>query len=415
MGHITVLGAGIVGIGCALWLQRDGHDVTLIDRDEPASGCSRGNAGLIQCASVVPLASPGTLRAIPKMLLDPNQPLVIRWRHLPSLTPFLAHFLRESRPSRVEASARALADLVPKAWEGWSPLLGDHGLLGMAQRSGELHVYTSEGGFRTASRLFDLRRRLGVAADELTAGELRELEPALAPAVVRGVMLPDAWLTTDPYEFASALARAFVNGGGRIERVGIRRLTPRIGGGADIVCEDGTNKTAPSVVIALGAYSKPFALSLGLRVPLDTERGYHAMLPDPGVRTQRSIVSGDWRFAMSPLSGGLRLAGTAELARVGALASEGRAHRLIPLAQRLLPGLQAVGATTWMGHRPSMPDSRPVIGPIPGHRGIWAAFGHGHSGLTLGGITGRILMDMMAGRPVGIDPAPFSPARFARA
>ncbi len=411
---IAVLGAGAVGVCTALYLQRDGHDVTLIDRDDPGSGASSGNAGLIQCGSVIPVASPSTLRAVPRMLLDPDQPLVIRWRHVPTLLPYLLRFLAESSPARVEHNSRALATIIPLAYEkGYRPLVEAASLHGMIRSGGELQIFETDAAFRGAEATRQMRRARGVRVEVLDAAQVRELEPALAASVRHGALLPDAYQTVDPRSFVAALAGHFVANGGRFERARLEDLTvdgPQV---VTVRTDHGTLRVDEAVV-ALGAFSKSWVKRLGENVPLDSERGYHLMLPNPGVTLNRAVISGEYRFALSPIGGGIRLAGTAELAHVGAEPNYDRARRLLPLAKRLLPGLCDEGQTMWMGHRPSTPDSLPVIGRSMRHGNVYYAFGHGHSGLTLGGMTGSLIADLAAGRAPAIDLAPFSIARFGK-
>jgi D-amino-acid dehydrogenase len=409
--HFTVLGAGTVGVCCALYLQRAGHKVTLIDRLPPARGCSYGNGGLIQTGAVVPIATPGVLRKVPRMLLDPDQPLVIRWRYLPSLAPYLARFVGAARPGRVEEISTALAGLLSLASDSYKTLLADAGAAGMIRQSGELYVYESEAAYRAAQPGHELRRRRGIRVEEIAPGELRQLEPALAPGFRRAVFLPDSWKTIDPYLVTARLAEHFAAGGGEIVQEEVIDIAVAPEGPTEIVTDRGRRRL-DQLVVAAGAYSKRWAARLGSRVPLDTERGYHLTLPTPGIQLRVPVISGDYRFALVPLAGGIRLAGTAELARVDAAPNYRRAERLLQLGRRVLPGLDGAGRQAWMGHRPSTPDSLPVIGRSPRFRSAWFAFGHGHLGLTLGAATGRVLADLAAGRAPPIDLAPFRVDRF---
>lgn len=410
---ITVLGAGAIGVSIALYLQRDGHDVRLVDRDEPGSGCSFGNAGLIQCASVVPVATPGIARRVPRMLLDSNQPLVIRWRYLASLAPYLLRFLAESKPDRVAANARALKSIVPGSYEAYKPLIEAAGIQSMVRPSGELHVFETDTAFKAAQANFDMRRAHGVDVERLDANGVRQLEPALVRSVRHGVFLPGCYQTANPFRFVDALAQHFVSGGGTFLKATVEDIGVTPEGSVDIAT-DGGRLSAGKVVLAFGAFSKPFAGKLGLRVPLDSERGYHIDLPEPGVTLNRTVVSGEHRFALAPIDGGIRVVGTAELARVGAPPHYRRAERLLPLARHLLPGFAETTGTKWMGHRPSTPDSLPVLGRSQRYPNVFFAFGHNHSGLTLGGMTGKLMADLVAGRSPPVDLSPFDPGRFQR-
>ena len=199
--------------------------------------------------------------------------------------------------------------------------------------------------------------------------------------------------------------------GGTFKKATVRDIDIREDGTVDIKT-DGNALLADRVVLAFGAYSKPFAQKLGLHVPLNSECGYHIQLPDPGVALNRTVISGEHRFALAPIDAKVRIVGTAELAKVGAPPNYPRAERLIPLAEHLLPGLDTRGGTKWMGHRPSTPDSLPVMGRSNRYPNVYFAFGHNHSGLTLGGMTGRLMADVVAGRPSSVDLAPFDPERF---
>lgn len=408
---VTILGAGAVGICTALCLQRQGHRVTLVDQDEPGRGCSFGNAGLIQCASVVPLATPGVLRAVPRMLIDPDQPLSIRWRHLPALFPFLVRFAAAATPGQVQRAAAALATIVPRAFEAYQPLLEEAGLREAVRRVGEMHVYESEAAFRQAQGGHDLRRRLGIEAHELSGDEAREREPALGPTVRHAVLLPEAYQTADPYIVVSGLARHFAAHGGEVVRAKVQDIALGEKGPTHLTTEKGA-LPVENLVVAAGAHSKAFVTRLGSFVPLDSERGYHMTIAEPGIGVRGGVISGDHKIAIVQLACGIRVTGSAELACLDAPPNFRRAERLLPIARRLLPALATQGATVWMGHRPSTPDSLPVIGRSPVHRNVFFAFGHNHSGLTLAAITGRIVSDLISERSPELPLDPFDVDRF---
>lgn len=411
--EITVLGAGIIGISTAMYLQKEGFRVTLLDEGEPGGGCSFGNCGLIQCSSVVPVASPGILKQVPKMLLDPDQPLVMRWQYLPSMLPYLLRFIASARPDRVEHIAKSLASIIPQAYEAYRPLIADAKAEKLIQHTGELHVYESETSYAKAQFAHATRRAHGVDVQDLTPEEIHKMEPNLAPIFPRGVYLPQAYATTNPHYFSTALFNAFMAAGGAFRRGRIQRVKAESGARVKVHTDNGMFAT-DAAVVALGAFSKPIAKQLGSYVPLNSERGYHLMLPDPQLSLRGSIVSGDYKFAICPMDTAVRLLGTAELAKVGAPPRLARANRLLPLAKKMLPALNGEGATSWMGHRPSTPDSLPVIGRSPHHSNVFFAFGHNHSGLTLGGITGQLIADLVCGRSPRIDISPFDIARFRR-
>ena len=385
--------------------------MTLVDRLEPGAGTSLGNAGLIQIDSCVPIATPGVLAEVPKMLLDPEGPLVIRWRYLLQIAPWLTRFVLASRPGRVEALSLALMALLDQADAAYRPLITDAGADDLMRPTGELRVYRTEASWRAAKSAIDLRRRRGAKLEILDADAVRQLEPALSQEVKYGVYSPDCRSVADPLTLTTRLAQAFVRGGGTVLRAEVTDIEIADGGARALITDGGRHET-DALVIAAGAYSKPWAAKFGVRVPLDTERGYHLMLPDPGVDLRVPVLAGDRRFAIVPMTGGVRLAGTTEFAGLHAPPFWRRADMLGPMAQQLVPGLRIEGGERWMGYRPALPDSVAVIGPAPTARAVFLAFGHGHLGLTLGAITGRLIADLAAGRDPGLDMTPYRADRF---
>lgn len=409
----VVVGAGIVGLATALYLQRDGWSVTLLDPSPPAeAGASRGNAGLIATHIVRPLAMPGMIWQVPRMLMDPSGPLAIRWRYLPRLAPWLVRLLWASRASAVERIAAALADLLRGAFAAYRPLLESADAEALVRREGVLVVYRSERDLAAAGPELALVRRHGVAAEVIGDNALRDLVPALARSYRHGVLYPETGYTLDPLLLARALAADLTRRGGRI--VACRALGfDTADGRVRAVRTDAGTEPADVTVIAAGVWSRALCRALGSRVPLDTERGYHVMLPTPGVEVARPFILSDLKFTVTPMASGLRLAGTVEFGGLEAPPDPRRHAVMLARAGEVLPGLRAGGATTWMGFRPSLPDSLPVIGPSPRWPNALFAFGHGHLGLTAAAATGRAIADVAAGRPPPFDLAPFRIARSA--
>jgi D-amino-acid dehydrogenase len=408
--NFSVLGAGIVGVCTALALQREGWSVTLIDRDEPGRGCSFGNAGIIHTGGCVPLARPGIVGAVPGMLLDPEGPLVIRWRHLPRLLPWLARMAAASRRGRVEASSRALAPLALAARAAYQPLLKEAEAEDLMRARGELYVYRERASFEAASWEMDVRRRFGVPVEELDAQSLKDIEPALSPDYRHAHYQPDSAFTVNPFRLVQSLATLFVAKGGTILRKDVRHAKPDGSGGAVLFTGE-KEMTAENLVICAGAFSRPFAASLGAEVPLETWRGYHIMVAG-GPRINGVIVDGDVHFAVTPMEDGIRVAGLIELASLDAPPNYARADLFLKLARKLIPAFPTEATSRWMGHRPGMPDTVPVIGRSPAQRNVWFNFGHGMLGLTFGPITAQLLAGMAAGRTSAIDPAPYRAERF---
>jgi glycine/D-amino acid oxidase-like deaminating enzyme len=399
---ITVLGAGIVGVNVALALQRDGHRVTLIDRDEAGHGCSYGNAGMIQAGAVMPIATPGVLGRVPSMLLDKNSPLVIRWQHLPSLAPYLTNFIAAARPAKVAETGNVLARLLSEAVTSYTPLLAASGADSLVREHRELLVFRSQAAFDARQSAFAYQKERGIDIEQLDAAQVHELESALSADFIRGALLPSYFRVTNPLQFTQTLLGAFIRQGGVFRREWVQNIRPAEDGGVVLETAAG-NIEAPHFVLATGAHSGQWAANLGSKLPVNTERGYHVVLPQAGGALSRPVTLAEHRVGVVPMAEGLRIVGTAELASVDTHPYYERAFRLIGLTKQALPNLDARGARPWMGRRPSTPDSLPVVGKSPLHHGVYFAFGHGHLGLTLGAVTGRIIADLIGQRPTHTD------------
>ena len=403
------VGAGIVGICSALQLQRDGHEVVVIDRNGPGEGTSRGNAGIFAIGHVVPIGTMATVKRVPAMLLDSTSPLTIRPSYLPSIAPWLIRLLAASTPRRVEAISHALSAILAPALESYRPLLQSAGANDLVQRRGWLILYETDASRRAAQPDLDLRRSRGVRLEDLDEGTIRQLAPGLRPGPVWGVMQPDCEHTVDPYRLTVALSEAFVAQGGVIRRGDVRTsVTPE---GKAQVTSDGEPIAFDALVIAAGAWSRTMLRGLGDDAPLDTERGYHVMMEN-NIDLRIPLLSADHRFSITPMMDGIRLGGTVEFAGLEAPPNPNRWDIMTQRTRALLPGLKPEMRSTWMGFRPSMPDSLPVIGPSPRHANVYYAFGHGHLGLTLGAVTGRMVADMIARRPPAVEPTPYRITRF---
>jgi D-amino-acid dehydrogenase len=408
---IAVIGAGMVGTCCALYLQNEGYAVTLIDRGGPGEAASFGNLGGFGIASCPPASMPGVIRKVPGMLLDADAPLKLRWGHLPSALPWFLRFIAESRRERVEANAAARQSLLDKVHEAIDPLVADAGAERLMSQTGLMFTFESEAAFQGASYAFDLRRRNGVTMDLLDGNEARQVQPALSPKVVRAYRIPNFSHTVDPLKLVQALAGLFERRGGTLLRERARGFD--IGpDGVRAIRTEGGDVPVERVVIAAGVWSRQFAAMLGTRVPLEAERGYHVMYNGTDVKMNGGLISVDRHIAVTPMLDGIRAGGTAEFAAPDAPANFAIAASVRRQAEALVPGLKSDNITQWMGPRPSHPDSKPVIGRAPGHANAYFAFGHDHLGLTMGGITGKLIGELVSGRPTSVDLTPFRPDRF---
>ncbi len=408
---VAVIGAGIIGVCSALCLQRDGFQVTLIEREGPGEGASFGNGAVIGEEAVVPVATPGNLGKVPGMLFDPLGPLALRWSYLPRLVPWLLRFVAAGRRDRVEEISIALKALLEGTFEAFDRLLALADARDMLRRTGWLAVYETERGLADTQPMLALQRRRGVRFDVLETEQLRQFEPALAPIFARGVYFPDVGYTVNSQRLVQVLAAAFQRLGGVLEIAEARGFEIGPAGPRAVVTDQGA-MPCEAVVVAAGAWSKHLAAQLGSRPPLDTERGYHVQFPEPGVMPRLPVYSTERAFVASPLEVGLRVAGTVELGGLEAAPNWDRAEVLLGHAKRWFPGLQTGGMTRWRGFRPSMPDSLPVIGRSPRFANVVFAFGHGHCGMMMSARTGEIVAALLANRDPGLDMSPYRVERF---
>ena len=411
--RVLVIGAGIVGLCTAWYLARGGAEVTIVDRAGPGEGTSSGNAGAISAGSVAPLAMPGVLRDVPKMLLDRKGALTIPTRYWPVAFPWLWKFVLAARPQRVEEIAQALASLLRGAEDRHFEILEAEGAADLIARNGQLYLYRDREHLAKDDAAWELRRRHGLDMRVLSRIELLELEPEVSERYGVGVFLPRQGHSVNPLRQARVVARGVERRGGRILRGSATALTTE-GRRVTGAIVDGTPLGADHVVLAAGAWSARLLAPLGIKVPLESQRGYHVMLPRPGVMPRRPIVPADRKVFITPMEEGLRVAGSVEFGGTEAPPSLERSALLLEDLAKVYPQADTREQRPhWMGHRPCLPDSLPVIGKVQAWPGLWCAFGHGHLGLTGSAPTGALLAAAMLGPAPNTDLKPFGVERFA--
>ena len=410
---VVVIGAGIVGAATAFELQRRGRSVVLVDRGEPGRGCSFGNLASIAVTEFLPASRPSIWAQIPKWLLDPEGPVRVRPTYLPRLVPWLIRFLLASRRSKLRELEDAGAALCARVHDDTTTLLSAAGLLAMLSATGCLSLYASDAEVAADHDHLEVIRRYGIAHQKLDREEIAALEPAISPTIKQAVLFPANRTIADPYALVVALVDRVVRMGGRLEAGNVvaleRAADGQIGG---VRLDDGRRVKAGAVVVAAGAYSARLSKTIGEPIPLETERGYHTQIMDAGVTLRHSIIWPSRAFMVSPVAGGIRVGGTVEMAGLEAPADYRRAKIVVERAREALPGLQVRQASEWMGHRPALPDTVPIIGPSAKVRGVYYATGHGHLGLTYAATTARIIGDLMMGRRPSLDVAPYRIDRF---
>ncbi|MCD2172612.1 NAD(P)/FAD-dependent oxidoreductase [Rhizobium sp. C4] len=408
---IAIIGAGVIGVSVGLQLAVRGHDVTIFDREGVASATSQGNAGAFAFTDVAPLATPGVMSKAPRWLLDPLGPLSIPPAYALNIAPWLLRFWRASWADRYEAALEAQVSLMTQSRNALERLAKDHGMEAFLRREGQLQLYEGAAQFEASQAEWRERERHGVRFRLLRSpGEIAEIQPGIAPRFTHAGFTPDWSNVTDPKCWVEELATRFRAAGGRIEIATVQAVRPAEGGvwieGGRI---DGIYERA---VIAGGAWSKALTRELGDAVPLETERGYNTTLPAGAFDLKTHVTFSNHAFVVSRIGERVRVGGAVELGGLKLAPNMKRAEFLLSKAKAFLPGLKTEGGVQWMGFRPSMPDSLPVISPSSATPAIVYAFGHGHLGLTQSAGTAELVADLVDGRTPAIDVKPFRAQRF---
>ncbi len=412
--HVTVIGAGIIGISTAAFLQREGFGVTVVDRLPPGEGCSFGNAGGIAFAEILPTIQPKIFMKIPGWLLDPLGPLTIRWRYLPKALPWFLAAARNTTAPRIKKITEARAALGLRAVADFETLLKAAGAHDAMMYRETLRVFDTKAQFDAEAEERRVKAEHGFPCAIYSGGEAREMEPALGQNITYGASHGGWFFVTDPERVVKSIAAAFVRNGGRIIQDDVTLIEMADGKASQLHLKQKTALKLDHLVVCAGAYSHQLAKQMGDHALLEAERGYHIVLPNSGVSLSRSITYARTPGAATPMTMGLRLAGTDEFAGLDAKPNYQRADALYSVFKKILPNLNRPDeqATRWMGRRPGTPDSLPVIGPSRHASNVWYGFGHGHMGLTWGPTTGRLLAEMISSKPQNMDMTAFQIDRF---
>lgn len=408
--HIVVVGAGIVGVSTAIWLLRAGRDVTLLDKSEPGGGTSYGNAGVLASCSVAPVTAPGMIAKAPKMLLNPNFPLFLRWSYLPKLAPWLLKYLSHANEPETRRIAQGLAPLTSDSVEQHESLTKDTDAAHWLTRSDYSFAYRDRASFEADAFTWDLRRDAGFEPGIIEGPAVQEFEPLLSSEMTLLAVMRRHGVISSPGDYVKALAKEAEALGARMVRSEMRDVVLK-DGKIEAIITEGETIPCQGVVIATGVWSKPLAAKLGINVPLETERGYHIEFEpeDKVLRSPIMVTTG--KFVATPMAGGLRCAGIVEFGGLAAPASDKPIALLERTVRATFPSLKLKKRDTWLGHRPAPSDSLPLIGEIKAS-GVFAAFGHHHIGLTGGPKTGRIIADLITHGGINMDLAPYNPNRF---
>lgn len=410
--RVLVIGAGIVGLSCALHAQRRGHAVTVIDPRGFAGGASHGNAGVIAVSECVPIGTPELLRQTPALLFGANSPLTLRWAYAPRMVNWLYRFMRACTPSQVTHAMQALAALLRHARAAHDSLALHASCENAIVERGWIKAFESDATYEASLVDIDRMRSHEVDCTYLDRDALLAREPNLAPLFKHAIVHSDCAQIADPGGYTAAFGAAFLRNGGEFIRAEVESLVCR-GGTVSGVRTQTETYEADVYVLAAGAWSKKLAQDAGSTIPLDTERGYHVVLSaNPSELASAPILWAEHSVVMSPGPEGLRVTNSVEFAGLTRGPDFQKLRDKIPAIRRAY--VKAPGHVTaqWLGFRPSMPDSIPVIGVAPKADNLVFAFGHGHLGLTLGPLTGHIVASLIDGQQTTFDLAPYSAGRF---
>ena len=408
--HYLVVGAGIVGVSTAIWLQRAGNNVTIIDREGPAAGTSYGNAGVLAAASVVPIPVPGLLGKIPGMLFNANKPLFLRWSYLYRLLPFLRHYLGHAKPKIVERISDGLTLLLQDTADQHLALAANTPATAFITTGDYLFGYTDRAAYEADQYGWNLRRARGYQFTEMQADDLAAYDPALANRFGFGVRCPDHGFISDPGAYVTALFDHFRAQGGQFKTATVSDFHIQDGIAKAVITDTGRLE-ADTIIVTTGAWSGPLAEKLGVQVPLESERGYHVEFVNPSIQLKAPIMVAAGKFVVTPMQGRLRCAGVVEFGGLEAAPSRGPFELLRRQTAALFPELTYDRVDEWMGHRPATSDSLPVIGAAPKAKNIWLGYGHQHVGLTGGPKTGRWLAQLATQQSPNVDLSCFAPSR----
>ena len=409
--HIAIVGAGIVGTATAIWARRAGMQVTLIDRLGPAEGASFGNGGVLASCAVVPVPVPGLIRQGPSYVFNPKKPLFLKWGYIPRLMPWLIKYIARANDRDARATARALTSLIGDSLADHRALVAGTAAERYLHECDFTYVYKDRKAFQADAYTYALKRENGFSWAEYEGSALHTYDPALTGNLGFGAVFSGHGRISEPGAYVKTLAAHLEAEGGRVIQADVSDIL-RDNGRVTGLRLDGETLSCDAVVITTGAWSGPLAKALGVKTPLESERGYHIELWNPSITPRHPILVNDGQFVVTPMEGRLRLAGIVEFGGLKASQSRAPFDLLMTSIRAAMPDLRWDEQTEWMGHRPVLTDSLPMIGEVSGAKGVFMGVGHHHVGLTGGAKTGRLLAQMASGQVPNIDMSPFDPGRF---
>ncbi|MEM0945938.1 MAG: FAD-dependent oxidoreductase [Pseudomonadota bacterium] len=410
--RVTIAGAGIVGVSTGIWLKRlSDADVTIIDRLPPGEGTSHGNAGVLAACSVAPVTAPGLARKAPRMLMNRDFPLFMRWGYFPKLAPWLMKYLANANDSDTRRIARGLTTIVSDTVDQHKALVAGTDAAVWVTESDYSFAYASRAAFEADAYTWALRRDAGFEPVLREGDALRDFEPSLSPSIRFMATMTDHGFIRDPGGYVKALAKEFEALGGTFRQAEIEDFEDTDGRATAVLTSKGRFE-CDRVVLATGVWSKPLMKKLGLKIPIETERGYHIVFQEAEGGPGHPVMVASGKFVATPMAAGLRCAGVVEFGGLAAGPNQSALDLLRRHTKAAFPNLQHGREIEWLGHRPAPSDSLPLIGEVR-NTGIYTAFGHHHIGLTGGPKTGRMVAGLVADQPVNTDIGAYSPMRFS--
>ena len=408
---VFVLGAGMVGISCALELQRRGYAVTLIDRRGPGEETSSGNAGLLSYSNVTPIASPALLGRLHQLILNRDADFLLHYPHLLSLIPWLVRFLSRCRRKTYLADGYSMSALTLASVEVHKQWIAEAGAQHLLNQGGGLKLYRDRRTFMRDRLERELLQRCGIKHTLLEADQIYEYEPDLKRIFLQAVLIDETPSIRNPEKLCKAYAQMFVEAGGQVRRADIKSLRP-VNGGWELTTGQGS-ETVAEVVACMGAWTPELIGQLGYPNPIAIERGYHTIFSSAAdASLSRPIFDVDGSYVMAPMDMGLRVSTGSNLVHRETAADSRQVAQVIPRVREAFPVDKILLDEPWMGRRPTMPDTLPIIGPAPRHENLWLAFGHSHMGFTMGPITGQLIANYISGVEQPFALTACSPARF---
>jgi D-amino-acid dehydrogenase len=408
---VFVLGAGMVGISCALELQQRGYPVTLIDRRAPGEETSSGNAGIFSCSNITPIADPELLGRLPRLLLNRDADFLLHYPHLLLLLPWMLRFLTRCNRKTYLADGDAMNTITQASIEVHQQWIAEINAQHLLNPAGGLKLYRTHDTFHRDQLERELLDRCGINYSLLEGDDIRRCEPDLKPVFVQGVMIEDSLSIRNPQQLCKLYAQKFTEAGGTFRVAEVKSLR-QSNSGWDLLTDQGT-ETVPELVICMGAWTPGIIGQLGYSNPMAIERGYHTLLSAANEsKLSRPFFDVDASYVMSPMEMGLRVVTGSNLVYRDTTLDSRQLDRVLPRVREAFPIDKVLLQEPWMGRRPTVPDTLPIIGRAPRHENLWLAFAHAHMGFTLGPITGKLIANFISGTEQPFSTAACDPARY---